>query len=300
MIKNLEIDHRVACGAFDLDGNIFDTPTPIYLKNRETSDTLQIPGYLLDQDPSLIAGESAPYMLHSDPEDSFGEFRDFSSIDGHRGADGLKHDVQESIERRLFAPSFESFKHTFLVKARFFAIITARGHSMENLERTMRTINDSVLAPEEKQEQLANIHTLWRQRYGNRDPEGEEMLLRFYFGEIGSYYGVSSPHLCKLLGIPSDIPSAQKKTHAMHHFVNSVRHSLSTYFGYKKDPALSIGFSDDSLHNIQAMTEYFQTHDTSNTNDKIRIYYTGKSELPDTLSHIPHSVQQNITTLRIS
>ena len=46
-----------------------------------------------------------------------------------------------------------------------------------------------------------------------------------------------------------------------------------------KDKSLAIGFSDDSIGNIEAMTRFFVNERNNNslikTEDKIRIYFTG-------------------------
>jgi len=44
-----------------------------------------------------------------------------------------------------------------LVQARLFAIITARGHSGENMARAMTEINKATLTGEEKETQYTNI-----------------------------------------------------------------------------------------------------------------------------------------------
>ena len=298
MIKNLEIDHRIAVGGLDMDGNLFNTTTPVYLRDATTGENLSIAWYMLDQNPDLIHGESAPYTIHEDAEASYYEFRDFSPL-WMRGADGLVHDVREAIEHWLLAPSFEAFKHTFLIKARFFAIITARGHSMENLERAIRIINDITLTAEEKKEQHENIRILWNQRYPHSPSPSYEMLMHFYFGECCGYYGVSSPHLCNLLNIPQNLSSALKKTHAMQHYIRRVRWYVTSYLGYPEETPLNIGFSDDSIKNIEAMETFFRQSPDIQPNDKVRIYYTGNASLSKQLLSVPHISQENMHILKI-
>ena len=95
------------------------------------------------------------------------------------------------------------------------------------------------------------------------------------------YYGVSSPHLCNILGIDINMKSAEKKTHAMAHLIAHTKKRIKLIDSLRGIP-LVIGFSDDSISNIEAMTQYFITERRNNslitTEDKIRIYFTGNQD----------------------
>lgn len=274
------INWRVALGAFDFDGNILAPNSWCYVINIETGKEERIVAHYLDQNPDLLGWSQSKYKLHPNPELSFAHFRDFSSRIEHIGADHLIEDTRDALDQGLFAPSFQSFKETFLIRARFFGIITARGHSAENLARAMSVINETILNEEEKEIQYKNIQNLWKLFWREGIP-WRETALYFYFEEISSYYGVSSPHLRKMTGIDHNISSSEKKTQAMAHLISYTKKLISNIDSIK-DKSLAIGFSDDSIGNIEAMTQFFKNERINNslvsTEDKIRIYFTGNQD----------------------
>ncbi len=276
----LLINGRLALWAYDFDGNILAPNSWCYVINLETWEEERIVAHTLDQNPDLLGWPHPKYKLHPNPELSFAHFRDFSTRVEHIGSDHLIQDIQDALDQGLFSPSFQSFKETFLIPARFFGIITARGHSAENLARAMNTINEATLSEDEKQLQYENIVNLWKLLWKRWIPNREEALY-FYFEEIGTYYGVSSPHLCKMLGIPNNMKSAEKKTHAMIHLIAQTKKIIHSIESLKNKP-LAIGFSDDSIGNIDAMTQFFleerKTQDLIKTEDKIRIFFTGNQK----------------------
>lgn len=167
-----------------------------------------------------------------------------------------------------------------MIRARFFGIITARGHSAENLSRAMNTINEATLSDDEKQLQYTNIINLWK-LLGKKGIPNREEALYFYFQKIGMYYGVSSSPLCNLIGIDTDLKSHEKKTHAMSHLISHTK-KLIKKIDSLRDTPLAIGFSDDSIGNIDAMTQFFleerKAQNLIKTEDKVRIYFTGNQD----------------------
>lgn len=107
----------------DFDGNILNTQTPIYLKNKKTGEIELVESHYFDQHPELYSGENP---THDIGDFSFTEFRDVSPTHGHRGFAGLENDVYTAIKNGDFAPSFPIFKEAVLIKARLFSILTAR------------------------------------------------------------------------------------------------------------------------------------------------------------------------------
>jgi hypothetical protein len=76
------------------------------------------------------------------------------------------------------------------------------------------------------------------------------------------------------------LPSSVKKTFAMQHFVTHIRNFIHKTFPEDvKNIPLTVGFSDDSPVNIQAMYEFFQNERKEpkyfQQEDKLRLYYTG-------------------------
>ena len=84
-----------------------------------------------------------------------------------------------------------------------------------------------------------------------------------------------------MLGISNNMKSAEKKTHAMAHLIAQTKKIIYSIESLKNTP-LAIGFSDDSIGNIDAMTQYFleerKTQNLIKNEDKIRIFFTGNQE----------------------
>lgn len=271
---------RIAIGAFDFDGNILAPNSWCYVIDIKTGEEKRIIAHVLDQNPHLLGWPNPVYKLHPNPEDSFAHFRDFSSRAEHIGADHLIADINDALREKLFSPSLKSFKETFLIRARFFGVITARWHSGENLARAMNIINEATLSDDEKKIQYINILVLWELFWKKWIPSRDQAL-SFYFQEIGMYYGVSSPQLCNMLGIDNTMKSSEKKTHAMTHLIALTKKRIDMIDSLRGTP-LAIGFSDDSIGNIEAMTQYFISERKNNslitTEDKIRVYFTGNQD----------------------
>lgn len=289
MNNSFLINWRIALWAYDFDGNILAPNSWCYVIDIATGEEKRIVAHTLDQNPHLLGWPNPIYRIHDNPEHSFAHFRDFSTRIEHIGADHLIQDINDAIEQWLFSPSFRSFKETFLIRARFFGIITARGHSAENLSRAMSVINEATLNEDEKLLQYQNIQNLWDLFWKKWTPRREEAL-DFYFQEIGMYYGVSSPHLCKLIDIDHRTRSSDKKTLAMSHLIQYTR-KMASKIPELQDKSFAIGFSDDSISNIESMTQFFMSERKKWisyqeewkevmiwSNDKIRVYFTGNQD----------------------
>lgn len=173
-----------------------------------------------------------------------------------------------------------------MVKARFFSIITARGHSADNLQKNIEYLSNATLSQEEQDEQADNVRKLWDRRFSYPPFHNQEML-HWFFTEIGSYYPVGNPHIYRGNLHAINISSAERKTLAMKQSIQHTRHMVShvLWICHNAIP-LNIGFSDDSLHNIRAMKAFFEHHAKHekliSSKDKIRLYHTGH-DAPQTI-----------------
>jgi len=280
MTISLLLNSHIALWAFDFDGNILAPDTITYVIERESGEEVGVPAHTLDQNPELISGENAKYRWKEDIIDSLINFRDYHSSEKHGWPDQLKEDIEKALGKNAFSPSLESLKDIFLIPARICAIITARGHGPDNLARILWIINEYLLSPEEKEEQENNISELFRAfwRVSKWTPT-RDRLLRFYFEEIVSYYPVSNPHIAKYLSMNYEKSMAKRKTIAMAHFIEDTQTRIIPMLKMENIP-LSLGFSDDSLSNIIAMTEYFESKRKSwyPKQNKIHVYFTWKKE----------------------
>lgn len=265
---------RIALGAFDFDGNILAPNTPYRVIEIATGKEVCIPAHQLDNNTELISGPIAQYQWMNNMEDSLVHFRDFTQ---YSEPNHLMDDTLNAIKNGLFSPSFEAFKETFLVRARLFAIITARGHSADNLERTIREISETVLSDEEKNTQYESIKNLYQALYPNMPILNRDQALQFYFQEIISYYTVSNAHIKKYLGLRMDMATPEKKVISMDHYIQDMKNRILASIGIKNAP-LAIGFSDDSVGNMKSMMSSFIEKRNAGVikNDTVHLYFTGK------------------------
>ncbi len=277
MVSNIFIDKHIALWAFDFDGNILAPDTVTYVIDKKTGEEVGIAAHKLDQNPELIHGENAQYMWKEDIIDSLSNFRDFHSSKTHLWPNQLKHDIEEALERKAFSPSLESLKTVFLIPARFFAIITSRWHGPDNLARIMWILNESLLTDEEKEIQYKNIHALHEYIHPNEKLSTRIQTLRFYFEEIVSYYPVSNPHIAKCLGMSYEQSMAKRKTIAMKHYLDDMQTRIIEKIWLENTP-LAIGFSDDSVSNMEAMIDFFKEKRVNGLNEEntVHLYFTGK------------------------
>lgn len=295
---SLLLDSRIALWAFDFDGNILAPETITYVIDRETGEEVSIPAHTLDQNPELMRDK---YRWKDDILDSLLNFRDYHSNTRHLWPDQLKHDTEEALQREAFAPSLQKLKDIFLVPARLFAIITSRGHWGDNLTRIMWIINETLLSDAEKDLQYQNICSLYALLNPTLKVPNRDQALRFYFEQMVSCYPVSNPHLAKYMHW-EDVPNMSvRKTLAMDHLIhrtNSLKEKL-----WLKDVPLSIGFSDDSLSNIEAMIGFFieQRKLGNLSKDTIHIYFTGKQSEAKKLQKYGVSIEfwEDMATVRI-
>jgi hypothetical protein len=227
----------------------------------------------------MISWLNPQYRIHEKSYNSFAHFRDFSEHENHNGADQLLDDIKHALKHQVFSPSFQSFKNTFLVQARLFAIITARGHSGENMARAMTQINNTTLTGEEKNTQYINICAAYKLfEWKEASFSSHDEAVWYYFHVIARYYPVSSTITSNWLGVSRTMPSSQKKTIAMAHFIGDTKRRIQDITELGNIP-YSIGFSDDSASNIEQMIWYFSQERVSweliKNEDKIRLYYTG-------------------------
>lgn len=269
-----DLGPRIALWIFDLDGNILATNTPYRVIEISSWNEVRIPAYQLDNDSGLISWPSAPYRWLENFEDSMVHFQDYSK---YSEPNHLIDDTLEAIRNESFSPSFQAFKETFLIPARLFAIITARGHSADNLERAIRLISETVLNEQEKTIQYENIKKLYTNLYPELPIPSREEAIILYFREIVSYYTVSNPHIMKYLDLKKNTNIPNKKVLCMTHYIQDIPNRILKPL-WIQDSWLAIGFSDDSAKNMSAMMHYFieQRGIGAIENHTIHLYFTGK------------------------
>lgn len=300
MTSSLLIDGRVAFGAFDFDGNILAPDTITYVIDRETGEEVGIPAHTLDQNPELMQSK---YRWKNDIIDSLIHFRDYHTDTKHLWPDQFKTDIEEALRRNAYAPSMRKLKEVFLIPARLFAIITARGHGPDNMARIMWIVNEQLLSTWEKEEQYKNILSLYKSYTGKSESLTHDQALRFYFEEIVSYYPVSNPHILKYLSLDENLSSSERKVKAIEHYTKDVTHRILAKLWLRWYP-LAIGFSDDSVRNTLAMIEHYEwlrANATILDDTTVHIYFTGKQSESKKLEKAWRNLEQSgeMTIIRI-
>lgn len=103
-----------------------------------------------------------------------------------------------------------------------------------------------------------------------------------YFGNVANYIACSNPHTTRLLGIENIPSTAKRKAIAIEKLIEMNKRFLKNLFqtnDLKKlfgEEYLSIGFSDDSVNNVQEV--YKKLCSIQTDEEKMSVYFTGKNE----------------------
>lgn len=262
---------------FDFDGNILNTDTPLYLKNKITWDIESIFAHETDKNPNNFFWENSIYEIV--PE-TYCEARDFFLNDIHRWFNWLEDDVNKAINENNFAPWFDSFKDMYLKKARIFSILTARWNSSDNFQKVLTIINEKTLTEEEKEEQYNNILNNF-----NLDKKiSRQEALYYYFWRVVNYIPCNNPQIEKIMNFEW-LTSAERKAKSIDFLLSYYIKLLEKKFSKEIEnillwKSLSVGFSDDSLENIISVYKKFRSMIENweflpDVSKKFSVYFTG-------------------------
>lgn len=241
---------------FDWDDNILRMPTRIHLDRRAASGWE--PWDVSTAEFARIRRDTSAYRPRDGSWDA--AFEDFYDS-GPRGEDTFLDDVKIALAavlegREQPAPSYQRFKDA-LVESRLFAIITARSHASSSIRRGVEYFIDHALADDERRAMLANQRGFMR--YFDERPDGlsDADVLRRYL-DLNHYSGVSSPEFLRRMGTEgagsADSPEKAKQ-YAIHQFVY---HVVVLMRGRGARHPVSIGFSDDDIHNVRAVESFLR------------------------------------------
>lgn len=237
---------------FDWDDNILHMPTKIHLEAKKQDGSWK----------NISVSTSEFAKIRSDTENyrapdgewanAFSEFHDY----GDRGDAAFLEDTKEAIKligegTSPAGPSFDKFKKA-LTEGRLFAIITARSHSSASIRKGVEYFIEQVLLPAEKQNMFDHLH-----RYGeyfDGEMRSDEAMLARYL-DMNRYRGVTSPEFMEEQGISiqgAEHPE-QAKQLAVQEFMDHVGRILGNQ---AEDFQISVGFSDDDVHNLKAIESY--------------------------------------------
>jgi hypothetical protein len=259
---NLQVrDRDLKYYIFDWDDNILHMPTRIHVE-KKMPDGTWAPHTVSTAIFSMIRDDTANYRPPNGKwAEAFVEFQDYAS----ETENSFLRDARRAIERVISgqekpAPSFGTFRKT-LVEGRLFAIVTARGHASQTLEKGVRLFIDLVLTSAEREEMLANLRGYRACFDGAAKFGSDEEELNHYL-QLNHYHAVTSPGFKKRMA--KEAPGAEApetaKQFAIRAFVEHITQVLAhTRQDAPRRASISVGFSDDDPGNLAAAERFIRS-----------------------------------------
>lgn len=251
---------------FDWDDNILHMPTKIKLEHRG-EDGIWRPVEVSTSTFALVRADEEHYRP---PKGGWSEA--FSNFEDRPGCDNFMEDTIAALERiehgEKPGPSFQAMKKT-LREGRIFAIVTARGHSPETIEKAVRVFIKYALTEEERQEMMSNLrgYRSWLDGVGDGEFGTDAEELDYYLGmcrySAVTYSGfkermANDPIYKEKLAVATTAAKPElAKEFAIRDFVEHVFHMLRRNGGLNRPVA--IGFSDDDKGNVKSVSRFIQS-----------------------------------------
>jgi len=251
---------------FDWDDNILHMPTKIRMEHLG-DDGKWSPVEVSTSTFALVRADTERYRPPSGGGWS-AAFRNFQDLPGRNT---FIEDTIAALERvehgERPGPSYTALKKT-LREGRLFAIVTARGHSPETIEKSVRIFIRYALSEEERAEMMSNLRGYRRWIDGVADDkfgtDAEE--LDYYLGmcrySAVTYDGfkerlANDPIYREKMAVATTAARPElAKEFAIQDFVEHVFHMLRR--AGRLDRSVSIGFSDDDAGNVKSVTRFIQ------------------------------------------
>lgn len=242
--------------SFDVDDNLIFAKTKIHMDKKEGEDW--VPVDLSTEEFAVFRNKDNYRIRNGVPDEAFSEFRDF----GPRGDDAFFLDFQEAVKTKKLGPSWNKFIEC-LVNGYIFAIITSRGHSVYNVQRTIEWVlyESGVFTDEMIDEMITNLLG-YNELFGD-DPDS---VIDEYLSKC-PVYCISSPEFKEKLG-NYDANTAKKV--ALRDFTRIVN-GYANKLGCKA----KLGFSDDDPKFVSSAIDEFTDLTTKNKNIDFTVFDTG-------------------------
>ncbi len=273
---------------FDWDDNILHMPTKIKMEHLEDDGTWK-PVEVSTGTFALVRADTKHYRAPGgDWSKAFTNFED---------APDTTHFIEDTVTAlekiehgETPGPSYQALKKT-LREGRLFAIVTARGHSPQTLERAVRVFIKYALSEEERAEMMSNIrgYRAWlggatEVDFGSDVEELDRYLAKCRYSAV-TYAGFKQRmqddpiYHEKLATATTAAKPELAKEFAIRDFVEHVFHILRRLG--KTDRAISIGFSDDDKGNVKCVSNYIRS-ELSKRFDAIKfvVYDTSDRTIP--------------------
>jgi len=266
---------------FDWDDNILRMPTRIHLERR-LPDGTWTPHRVSTAVFAVIRNDTENYRPPgNDWTQAFNEFRDFDTDDESKFLKDARTAIDQVIRGDTAPPpSFNAFRKT-LTEGRIFAIVTARGHRSETLQKGVKLFIERVLSPTDKATMLANLRGYIHCYLGADKLLGmtDADILSFYLS-LNKYHAVTSPQFHALM--KGKIPDPQQSEVGKQYAIRDViEHLFSIVEKDNIKKPMSVGFSDDDPANIRAVEDYIR-HQLAQRFPSVRfvVYDTSDPTLP--------------------
>lgn len=250
---------------FDWDDNILHMPTKIRMEHLEENGTWK-PVEVSTSTFALVRTDTAHYRAPGgDWAEAFRNFEDSPQ------RDNFIEDTIEALEKVAHGerpgPSYQAMKKT-LREGRIFAIVTARGHSPETIEKAVRIFIRYALTEEEREEMMSNLrgYRRWLDGVGDGEFGTDAEELDYYlsmcrysavtYGGFKERMAADPIYQEKLATATTASRPELAKEFAIRDFVEHIFHML--HRNGTLDRPVSIGFSDDDKGNVRCVSDYIK------------------------------------------
>ena len=259
---------------FDWDDNILHMPTKIRMERLEPDGAWR-PVEVSTATFALVRADVEHYRAPGgDWAEAFRNFEDPPAADGGGGAppNRFLEDTVAALERVEHGakpgPSYQALKKT-LREGRLFAIVTARGHSPETIEKAVRIFIRYALSEDDRAEMMSSLrgYRRWIDGVGDGEFGTDAEELDYYLGlcrySAVTYAGfrermANDPIYREKLAVASTAARPElAKEFAIRDFVEHVFHMLRR--SGRLDRAVSIGFSDDDVGNVKTVSRFIRS-----------------------------------------
>ena len=250
---------------FDWDDNILHMPTKIKMEHLSEEGVWE-PVEVSTSTFAVVRTDTKHYRAPGGNwANAFVNFEDSPERDNFI-EDTL--DALQRVERgERPGPSYNALKKT-LREGRIFAIVTARGHSPETIEKAVRLFIRYALSDEERAEMMSNLrgYRQWLDGVGDDEFGTDQEELDYYLSmcrySAVTYSGfkermANDPIYREKLAVASTAAKPElAKEFAIRDFVEHIFHMLRRSDSLKR--SVSIGFSDDDVGNVKTVSSYIR------------------------------------------
>ena len=252
---------------FDWDDNILHMPTKIRMEHLEANGEWK-PVEVSTATFALVRADTEHYRAPS--EGGWGAA--FANFEDCPDRENFILDTLDALEKVQHGakpgPSYNALKKT-LREGRLFAIVTARGHSPETIERAVRVFIRYALSDEEREEMMSNLrgYRQWIDGVGDGEFGTDAEELDYYLGmcrySAVTYQGFKDrmahdPIYSEKLATATTAARPElAKEFAIRDFVEHIFHMLRR--NGTLDRSVSIGFSDDDVGNVKTVSSFIRS-----------------------------------------